>query len=89
MVMPLLLLGFQTIQQQRKILSVERESRSPCVAFEGRHLIVGHQAEIEQQPANQGGFAGIDAAASHDADDLAIPCRACWIASHSVLFHQK
>ena len=65
----LLALGGQAINQQRVINTVFHRAETAAVAFQALHHIVWDAAAFEQQPADQGRFAVIDAAARQDAKD--------------------
>jgi hypothetical protein len=63
----LLPLGGQAVHQQRVIDAAGHRAEPLAVTLQRRHQIVGNGAAFEQQAADQGGFAVIDAAAGKDA----------------------
>ena len=65
----LVALGRQAIDQQRVVDVAPRRAEAAGVALQHRHDVVGDGAALEQQAADQGGFAVVHAAAGQHAEE--------------------
>ena len=64
----LLTLGGQAVHQQRVVGAPLDGAETPAVMFQRRQQIVGDRAAFEQQAADKGGFAVVDAAAGQHSE---------------------
>ncbi len=69
---PLLPLGGETVDEQRKVDVLPLRAHLPRVRLEGRELILEDHLRIEQEPADERRLAVIDAAAGNEAQETLV-----------------